>query len=137
MRVLDLVANLKDEGKQYIDIHAALKAGQRGNIPVVSPEEIQALTVGQIERRMSLEIQRLQTEVTAAQEQLKELETVKAQNARLEERIELREEQVKSLTEQLEVAQNKLESLNREVGKAYLEGYKEALQSQNGKQEKD
>ncbi len=135
MRVLDLIASMKDDGKQYIDIHAALKAGQRGNLPVVSPEELRALTVGEIERRLSLEIQHLQNELTDAREQLQQMNDLKAHNARLEERIELREEQVKTLADQLREAQDKMEKLLREVGKAYHDGYVAGMQHSDGKDE--
>ena len=131
MRVLDLIASLKDEGKQFIDIHAALKAGQRGKSPVVSPQEIRALSTGQIERRLTVEIQRLKDELALAQEQLNDIEAIRSDNARLEERIKLREEQVETLMEQLKESQSKLEGLFREVGKAYHEGYMAALKDQD------
>ncbi len=129
MRVFDLVAKLKDEGKQYVDIHTSLKSGQRGDLPVVSPDELRALTVGQIERRLSLEIQHLKGDLAEAREQLKELVDVKAHNARLEERIELREEQVKTLTTQFNKANEELRQLERQVGRSYHEGYLDALKS--------
>src|SRR5690348_3968566 len=50
LEVLSLVAELKNQGKVFSDIHLALKAGQRGAAPILEPQEIQAITYGEREK---------------------------------------------------------------------------------------
>src|SRR4051794_16913775 len=54
LEVLALVSELKGQGKIFSDVHLALKAGQRGAAPNLEPQEIQAITYGEREKRLSL-----------------------------------------------------------------------------------
>ena len=43
MQVFSLVKDLKKQGMTFAEIHANLKAGQRGDPPALPPEDVQAL----------------------------------------------------------------------------------------------
>lgn len=122
MRVLDLVARLKVEGKQYDEIHAALLAGERGNPPGVSSDEVRALVAGEIERRLHLEIQVLKRQLEIAEKKLEEAEHAKDDNIRLQALLETSNRRTDELSAQLKAAQDELRRLEREAGQAYYRG---------------
>ena len=142
LSVFSLVADLKKQGMTYMDIHASLRNGQRGQPPALPPEEIQALVVGDQERRLSLEVEYLQRSLIRAQQELDEARTalkeatqIKEEKIRLEtrldaeqKRIEDKEHQIQELKGELGSAQRRIEELLRESGQQYAKGLMDALE---------
>lgn len=142
LSVFSLVADLKKQGMTYTDIHASLRNGQRGQPPALPPEEIQALVVGDQERRLSLEVEYLQRSLIRAQQELDEARTalkeatqIKEEKIRLEtrldaeqQRIEDKERQIQELKGELGSAQRRIEELLRESGQQYAKGLMDALE---------
>jgi hypothetical protein len=153
MAVFSLVSELKGQGRTYTDIHLALRSGQRGAPPVMPPNEVQALMVGDQEKRLALEVDylqrmlvRTQQELDDARSQIAALREAGYENIRLKEALEhgkerltdqgkYSQERIQQLTEQLLQAQEQLREsldqrarLEREVGQAYAKGIVEALE---------
>lgn len=122
MRVLDLVASMKAENKQYDEIHAALMAGERGNLPGFTSEEVRALITGEIERRLQLEIQVLKRQLEHAEKKIAENEVFRDESVRLKASLEASNQRIEELNQQLKAAQDDLRRLEREAGEAYYRG---------------
>ena len=127
IKVLDLVNKMRESGSAYEEIHAALDAGQRGMGPNVSPEELKSIVTGETEKKLALEIQMLRRQLAVSESQLQEMNTLKEQTIRLDAEKDAERRRAEELSTQLREAQQKLEGLYREVGRAYHEGYVDAL----------
>jgi len=99
MRVFALVASMKEEGKRYSDIHAALKNGQRSEPP--------NKPAAQVELTATTRAATLQQQLTTL---LTERAELLATNANQAGKIEL-------LERQLAEAQAEIKILNREIGR--------------------
>lgn len=142
LRVFSLVSELKSQGMTYSDIHGALQNGQRGQPPALPPEEVQALVVGEQERRLSLEVDYLQRSLIKVQQELEEARTalkaaeaIREQKIWLESRLENeqtrvheKETQIQELKTQLAQSQQRIEDLLRESGTQYAKGLMDALE---------
>jgi DNA-binding transcriptional MerR regulator len=98
LRVLSLVADFKKQGLLYSDAHAALQAGQRGDLP----DTVHAIVPGERNRLAEME------------QQVREL------RAALSEAIEDRQNfagQVEALTKQLEQTRRELREAYKEIGR--------------------
>jgi len=71
LAVFSLVVELRKQGMDFSDIHAALENGQRGEVPDLDAEEIQAIVSSDAETRLSLENERLRQALVVAQDELK------------------------------------------------------------------
>jgi len=99
IRVFALVSELKNQGNRYDEIHAALGAGQRGDIPPNAGEIIPSPPPAQI---------------AIWQERARELETqIKAARTEADEQ----RGQVKLLKEQLTEARQEIKGLYKEIAK--------------------
>lgn len=141
LKVFALVADMKKRGNTYEEIHASLRVGSRGQPPVLPPDEVQALVVGEQERRLSLEVEylqrsmmKLQQQLEEAERQLKEAWAIKEEKIRLEVRFEEeqkrtleKERRISQLQSDLENARARIEALLREVGRSYADGMSEAM----------
>jgi DNA-binding transcriptional MerR regulator len=130
MQILELISRMKDEGKQYDEIHAALQGGKRGSLPGVSSEEIRAMVSGEVERRLHLEVQMLKRQIELAEERLAEAEQTKDENIRLHAQLEEANKQVDEFKQQLKESQEALRRLEREAGEAYYRGRLDEARSQ-------
>ncbi|MEP6988929.1 MAG: MerR family transcriptional regulator [Chloroflexota bacterium] len=99
MRVFALVASMKEEGKRYADIHAALRNGQRAEPP--------NKPAAQVELAATTRATTLQQQVTTLLSERAELLATTANQAG---KIEL-------LERQLAEAQAEIKVLNREIGR--------------------
>ncbi len=129
LKVLDLVNKMRNENKSYEEIHAVLATGQRGTGSSFSPEEVRALIGGEMEKQLSLEIQMLRRQLANAEERIKDYEQVKEQNIRLSAEKDAEIRRANEYAENLKDSQAKLETLFREIGKSYHEGYLAGLNS--------
>lgn len=127
MGVLSLVAEMSGKGQGFEQIHASLAAGQRGDVPNLSTEDIDVLIAGEVERHLNTQLhetrqlaEQLQQDLDALKSQVQPL---RDENIRLQVQVEDRDERLKELNEQFKETQNKIENLMREMGKAYHQGY--------------
>ena len=128
MEVFALIAELKEKGLTYTDIHAALKNNQRGEIPPMLVNQVQELQLAlQVDQAQELVV-RLQSERDAA---LARQQALHDENIRLQTRLELFEEingkrledsqnQIEGLQKALERARDEVKQLTSELG--YLRG---------------
>jgi DNA-binding transcriptional MerR regulator len=137
LKVFDLINSMREDDKSYEDIHIALKAGERGAAPAVSPEEVRAIVTGEIEKQLSLEIQILRRQLALAEERVKEYDELKEANIRLQTERDSEKRRADELAEQLKAAQDKMESTLRELGRAYHEGYLEGMKHQDTEHKDD
>lgn len=135
LQVLDLIRTMRENSHSYEEIHAALDSGQRGNDPGVSPEELRSLVVGETERKLALEVQMLRRQLAIADERVLELDALRERNIRLDAEKDAEKRRADELGAQLKASQDKLEGLLREVGRAYHEGYIDALKANTSKSE--
>ena len=152
MEVFSLISDMQKRHLTFSDIHASLKTGTRGDAPLIDPEQIQAIVEGQADNRTSLENDRLklmlidaQTALKKAEKDLQHLRAVEDENIRLKAQMETKDEQqaelVKSLRQQVEKYEEKVEQLAKEAGQQFATGYKagftdrEALNHTNNRKE--
>lgn len=121
MRVFALIHELKNQGLTYDDVHGALSNGQRGEPPVLPPDEVQALVATDQKQQVAIQLQQLELQIAQIKrerdEALLQLQPTREENFKLQIRLEVAQERITELTDQLERAQKRIEELNREVGK--------------------
>lgn len=84
MRVFDYIAGQKKQGAINEDIHNDLDAQQRGASPAASPGEL-SMTISQTDRKTLItQISDLQRTIDRLEDEIKELQEVKLDVARLE-----------------------------------------------------
>ena len=128
MEVFALVAEQKEKGLTYTDIHAALKNNQRGELPPMLMNQVQELQLAlQIDQAQDM-VMRLESERDTA---LAKMQSLHDENIRLQTRLEVIEEitgkrvedsqkQVESLQKELERTRDEVKQLTSELG--YLRG---------------
>ncbi len=136
MGVFSLVAQMKGQGRTYEEIHASLKAGQRGDVPTIPPEEISAIATTDRERSLTLQLGFLQQQLMAAKEELKQLDEIKHQLIQTEQKnaeLTARYDEVKQSEKEL---RQMVQDLSVRLAREYNEGYKAGLREQD-QEEKD
>lgn len=106
MRVLDIIAQMRNERRSTDEIYATLKSGQRGNAPDFTPEELDLWVKGEYEKHLSTQVNELNLRIEQLSQENEELRTsiqpIRDRNIQLEaEQIAL-ERQVQDLKLQLE-----------------------------------
>jgi len=131
MKVFSLISEMSKDNKSFLEIHAALQSGQRGDKPNVEPEELDGLAAGEIEIQLSTELDetralanQLQAELEALKEQF---QPIKEENIRLQTQIEDKDQRINELNQQLKDAQLRIEKLAEEKGDAYVRGIMDAM----------
>lgn len=126
MRVLALIAEISSQGRPFEVVHAALASGQRGELPNLTPEEIDVLVAGEVERHLSLQLheardiaQRLQDELDALKVVVQPLHD---ETVRLKAQLEEAHKQVEDYRQQVRESQETLRRVEREAGEAYYRG---------------
>lgn len=136
LEMIALIADMKGQGHTFEDIHATLNTGQRGQPPTLEPEDVQAIVSRDFEYRLQLENEKLQgmlvqaqNALAKAQEQLKELDSLKVERAKLETRIEglveERSAERERLERQIQALSQKVEELSMKAGQEYAKGFQE------------
>lgn len=131
MKVFSLISEMKGAGRTYEEIHLALKAGQRGDLPVMPPEQVSAIATTDRERSLVLQLSYLQQQLLAAQQELETLHQVKRELD--EERnktisLEARYEEVKRSEQELRAL---VSELSKQLSREYIEGYKAGLKDRD------
>jgi DNA-binding transcriptional MerR regulator len=141
LAVFALVAELQDHGFTFPEIHAGLKAGQRGYVPDIDPTEVQAIIHSDGETRLALENERLRQfliqaheALKEAQERLKELDMVRSDRDKIAGQLEserrLFEEERERLQTQINKLTEELTRLATDAGHQYAKGMMDALREQ-------
>lgn len=153
MQVFSLVSEFKSQGKTYTDIHVSLRSGQRGDLPTLHPDEVQAIMSTDQEKQLALEVNflqralvRVQEDLEKAQAQIARMKEAENENIRLtealshfQERLDLQDtyaqQRITELQKQLQESSERMHTLleqratlEREVGQAYARGVIEALE---------
>jgi DNA-binding transcriptional MerR regulator len=119
LAVFALVKELTEKGRNYSDIHATLKTGQRGDLPsditYVTSGQINALLVGDVEREFALKVQ----EIDNLREEIEDLE------AKLSKR-DVDVGRLEGMNEELRKRNLQLEGLYRSALEASMNGQKDA-----------
>ena len=139
MEILSLIAEMKNKGSTFEDIHVALGVGQRGDAPELLVDDVKAMLNGEQERRLVLEVEYLKRSLQDALIRAQDAERVKEENIRLKAQLESAEKRVEELLEQLgnvTLSQEKsssevlrrIEELSRQIGESYVKGFMQALE---------
>ncbi len=135
MKVFDLIADMRDSGNTYEEIHMALKSGNRGNAPDVNEQDLRVLQATEGERRVTLEVEALQRAIVDMRRQLTLAETKAAQLdeanitiAKLETSLSSKVDNLSEAKTQLEVARQEVIKLSKQLGEEYIRGVMDTLQ---------
>ncbi len=138
LEVMTLIASMKADGIIYSEIHANLRAGQRGEPVVQSPDEISEIVTATREQRLALEVQRLQRQLVEVNHELEsqrklaeQMQAVREENVHLKARAELIDEQRQRLQQQSEELREQIVQLAEKAGQEYAKGFLEALRETN------
>jgi DNA-binding transcriptional MerR regulator len=141
-QVFSLVSELKKQRLTYDDIHASLKAGQRGDAPALPPRDLELIASSEREEHYSLQVQLLQgelarvrNELVQAKQDAEKVYELREEKARLETELRLTQEQLETSREEmdskdveLEKAQKRIEELSRQLGEEYVRGVMDTLE---------
>lgn len=141
VQVLSLVKQLRGEGMSIPEIHTAIKNGQRGEMPTITPDEVRQLATSEHETALSLEVSRLQqlvislsNQLDTAKEAAAAAEELKIQNATLATKLEATtqnlnnaQERIGELSKQLTEAVQEIKDLSKQLGQEYARGIIEGL----------
>lgn len=135
LEVLSLVAQMKDQGRTYGDIHATLKIGQRGSAPDLPPEELQLIASTENELQLALQVELLQQMLTqtkadllAAERRAGEAQALREEKARLEGTLTEKTRELDETKTELRRARDSIEALSRRLGDEYVRGVMETLE---------
>ncbi len=128
MGVLSLIAQMKNDGSTFEDIHASLNAGSRGEPPTLKAAEIQAMVVSEQEKRLTLEVEYLQRILADLSEKAKDAEIIKEENIKLKAEVEHKNERMQELLAELKEARGQVQELSKQVGESYVRGVMETLE---------
>jgi DNA-binding transcriptional MerR regulator len=135
MRVFSLVAQMKEQGSTYEEIHATLQAGQRGDVPAIRPEEVLAIATTDRERSLTLQMGFLQQQLLAAKEELMQLNEIKQNLVQTEQKnaeLSARYDEVKTSEKEL---RQMVQDLSVRLAREYNEGYKAGLKERDQDEE--
>ena len=135
MRVFAYIADRKEDGATFEDIHLGLRSGERGDEPVLQASEMEAIVSGEIEKRLSTQvdhlyntIERMRRERDEALALAQTAQEYRDKSIQMESELKLTKQRAEELDRQLKESQKRVEELSREVGEAYVKGIMEALE---------
>jgi DNA-binding transcriptional MerR regulator len=139
MQVFAYIHERKQQGAVFEQIHAELANGNRGNIPALPPEEVQALVSDQQEKRLALQVENLQFALSRVTQQRDDALTRVAEADALKEKyIQIQTEldvvkrvdsaQIDKLNEELARARQQIVELSQQIGESYAKGVLHTLE---------
>lgn len=138
LTVFALIAEMKGRAATFEEIHAALKAGQRGDPPDLDEKDLQLLNATAGEKKVSLELVAQQRVIVELREQLNQAQADAAKYHEAEKQIVRLERDIEHLQKiegektqlkaELKEAQARIEQLIREAGEQYTKGVLETLE---------
>jgi DNA-binding transcriptional MerR regulator len=123
LRVFALIKELKGQGKLYEDIHASLKAGSRGDLPTLPPDDMVDIVATQQGLALLQQFQSLIQRVETLDSEVKSM------------RESLKAERVQELKEELEKARSDKMEMMRKIGR--LEALLEIEREKNAQPDSD
>jgi hypothetical protein len=115
MRVLDLIATMREDRRAADEIYASLKAGQRGNVPRFTPEELDPLVKKDYESYLSTQLNELSLQIDLLQRENAELKAavqpVREQNIRLETEKAAAEKRIHEMMSELQAERERNNTL--------------------------
>lgn len=139
MAVLDMIASMRTDRRPADEIHAALRSGQRGSLPHLTAEQLEALARGDIENHLSVQLNNLRVELDETKRRYEE--ALAETRSKLEEaetrlrptqdellRAKTQLERMDKVEALLEAAAEREKALLREIGQ--LEGAIQLLKDQ-------
>ena len=115
MSVLDLIARMRADRRPAEEIHVTLKAGQRGDTPSYSPEELDLVVHGDYERYLSTQVNDLNLKIeqlTRENDELKAaIQPVRDQSIRMEAEKVALGRRIDELTGELQEERKRNEAL--------------------------
>ncbi|GIK67696.1 MAG: hypothetical protein BroJett018_54900 [Chloroflexota bacterium] len=93
MAVIDLVAQYKQDGKTFADIHTALAAGQRGGRPDITPHDLSTMLDTQSNTALVTQNEQLTRRIAQLLAENESLKALERENAALKREIEILREQ--------------------------------------------
>lgn len=138
LSVFSLVAEMKQRGATFDEIHMALAAGQRG-APLQFVQDERSVARSEEEPSIALQVQYLQQTLARMEQQrdeaLAQVQPFKDEIIRIQAQLDtsrgMYESRIQELNEQLKEAQRRAEELIREAAKAYYQGLREAQPDNN------
>lgn len=136
MRVLDLVAAMRANRRPAEEIYATLKAGQRGEAPQYTPEELDVLVSGEYDKYLSTQLNELTQKIEQLTREKEALEAafqpIRDKSVRMEAEKDALQRRVDELSEQLQEERQR----NEKLMERYLREIAE-LRYKMGRLEKD
>jgi regulator of replication initiation timing len=115
MRVLDLIASMRADRRPADEIHATLKAGQRGKPPEYTPEELDLVVRGDYEKYLSTQVDEMSLkmeQLTKENEELRSsIQPIRDENIHLKAEHVALEKQIEELRTQLEQERQRSERI--------------------------
>lgn len=140
MRVMAFVAEMKKLGRTFAEIHISLRNGQRGVLPALPPEEMDALVSTDREGRLAFENEHLERELVQAHEQLKiiqreldDMRNVQNENIRLKAQLESSLTHQDRLEAMVDRLTKRIEEMSLQVGREVARGIVDALRDRDDK----
>lgn len=131
MSVLHLIGSMREDRRPVEEIHASLGAGQRGDKPEYTPDQLEALSRGDLESYLSTQLNVLKLELEEAARERDELRTIvrplQDDKIRWETEKEGMEAQLQEMRNQMQQSAERERQLLREIGK--LEALIEIMRS--------
>jgi DNA-binding transcriptional MerR regulator len=124
IETFSLVADLKDNGLRFEDIHANLESGQRGIFPATARDNP---LVGMDAELALQKIKNLERQLELSNQQLQVLRTVQDENIRLSTRLEDAETERERLETQIAELTTAIQTLSIKAGEQYARGYVDGL----------
>jgi DNA-binding transcriptional MerR regulator len=148
MQVFAYIHERKGQGAVFEQIHAELMNGNRGNIPALPPEEVQALVSDQQEKRLALQVENLQLVLERQKQQMDtalaraaEADELKTKYIQIQTELDIIKRtdnaRIEELTEELSRARQQLMDLSQQIGQSYAKGVLDTLERQGNLRKQD
>jgi DNA-binding transcriptional MerR regulator len=135
LKIISLVAELRNDNLSLPEIHAALRNGQRGEPPALSPDELDELLKTKEEnpdtQELTSALVRATNALKLAEQQLEELENLRVEIATLKTTIEHQTSERTRLEKEIVGLQEEVRQLSKDAGHQYAKGYIDGLKSDN------
>ena len=135
LKVISLVAELRADNLSLPEIHAALRNGQRGEPPALSPDELDELLKTKEEHpdteELTSALVRATNALKLAEQQLEELENLRVEVATLKTTIEHQTTERTRLEKEIAALQEEVRGLSKDAGHQYARGYIDGLKADN------
>lgn len=126
MRILALIAEMKQRGQIFAEIHQELLQGKRGDPPVTKPTDLTAIISEETVKNLVTRNEQLQQKIEALSRQIEEHRQLEIEYAKLQGRFEAETQSRVRLEENIREIQDERVKLYEQIGqlKAHLEQFK-------------